>query len=116
MLFDWLVTGQVVPWNPAGSVKGPRHSVKKGRTPVLEGEQARALLNSIDPGTIIGLRDRAMIAMMVFSFARISAVVGMNVEDYHQDGNAGSSASTKRAARSTPFRPTTRRKNISTPI
>ena len=66
--------------NPAASVKGPKHVVKKGRTPVLEGDQARTLLNSIDPSTIIGLRDRAMIAMMIYSFARVSAVVGMNVD------------------------------------
>jgi site-specific recombinase XerD len=35
MLFDWLVTGQVVPFNPASSVRGPKFSVKRGKTPVL---------------------------------------------------------------------------------
>ncbi len=44
MLFDWLVTGQVVPVNPAHSVRGPRHSVSKGVTPVLSSEEASALL------------------------------------------------------------------------
>src|SRR4051812_22185755 len=47
MLFDWLVTGQVVPVNPAASVKAPRHVVKKGKTPVLSAEDARKLLDSI---------------------------------------------------------------------
>src|SRR5271165_7198028 len=41
MLFDWLVTGQVVATNPAHSVRGPKHVVKTGKTTVLTGEQAR---------------------------------------------------------------------------
>jgi site-specific recombinase XerD len=80
-LFDWLVTGQVVSVNPAGSVRGPRHVVKSGKTPVLEPEEARALLDSIDVTTPIGLRDRALIGLMVYSFARIGAALGMKVED-----------------------------------
>lgn len=86
MLFDYLVTGQVVPMNPASAVRGPKHVVKRGRTPVLRSEQARQLLNSIDTTTIIGLRDRAIIGVMVYSFARVGAVVGMKMEDYYQNG------------------------------
>ncbi len=86
MLFDWLVTGQVVPANPAASVRGPKYVVKKGKTPVLKAEQARQLLDSIDTSTIAGLRDRALIGVMVYSFARVSAVIGMRVEDYYQNG------------------------------
>lgn len=86
MLFDWLVTGQVVPMNPASSVRGPKYVVKKGKTPVLTAGQARQLLDSIDIGSIVGLRDRALIGVMVYSFARVSAVVGMKVEDYYQNG------------------------------
>jgi site-specific recombinase XerD len=82
-LFDWLVTGQVMPVNPAYSVRGPAHSVKEGKTPVLAAEEARALLDSIEVTTIGGLRDRALIGMMVFSFARIGAVLGMKVEDVY---------------------------------
>jgi site-specific recombinase XerC len=67
-LFDWLVMGQVVPLNPAASVRGPAHSVRKGKTPVLDPAEARALLDSIDVTTPIGLRDRALIALMVYSF------------------------------------------------
>lgn len=85
-LFDWLVTGQIVPINPAGSVRGPSHSVKRGKTPVLAPEEARRLLDSIDVTTPAGLRDRALIALMVFSFARIGAALRMRVEDaYVQD-------------------------------
>jgi site-specific recombinase XerD len=80
-LFDWLVTGQVVPVNPAGSVRGPRHVVTSGQTPVLDPVEARALLDSIDVSTHAGLRDRALIGLMVYSFARIGAALGMMVED-----------------------------------
>jgi hypothetical protein len=56
-LFDWLVTGQVVPVNPAASVRGPRHVVTSGQTPVLDPIEARALLDSIDTASVVGLRD-----------------------------------------------------------
>jgi site-specific recombinase XerC len=69
-LFDWLVTGQVVPVNPAASVRGPRHVVTAGQTPVLDPAEARALLDSIDTPNVVGLRDRALIGLMVYSFAR----------------------------------------------
>jgi integrase/recombinase XerD len=83
MLFDWLVTGQIIPTNPAQSVRGPRHSVSKGATAVISSPEARGLLDSIDAATIVGLRDRALIAVMAFTFARVSAVVGLKVEDYY---------------------------------
>ncbi len=82
-LFDWLVTGQIVPHNPAASVRGPSHSAKQGKTPVLDTSEARQLLDSIDVTTPIGLRDRALIALMVFSFARIGAALAMRVEDVY---------------------------------
>jgi site-specific recombinase XerD len=82
MLFDWLVTGQVVPVNPAQSVRGPRHSVSKGITPVLSSEEATALLSGMDVSSVVGLRDRAIIAVMTYTFARVGAVVALNVEDY----------------------------------
>jgi len=98
MFFDWMATGRVVEGNPAAPVRGPKHVVKKGKTPVLSAEDARKLLDSIptrvgpdpEPGQedkrppdLIGLRDRALIAVMAFSFARIGAVLGMRVQDYH---------------------------------
>lgn len=82
-LFDWLVVGQIVPHNPAASVRGPSHTTKKGRTPVLDATEARQLLDSIDVSTPIGLRDRALIALMVFSFARVGAALTMRVEDVY---------------------------------
>jgi site-specific recombinase XerD len=86
MLFDWLVTGQVVPANPAWSVRGPKHVVRRGKTPVLSAAEARTLLDSIDVSALSGLRDRALVGLMVYSFARISAAVGVDVEDYFQQG------------------------------
>jgi integrase/recombinase XerD len=86
MLFDWLVTGQVVPHNPATSVRGPKHVVKRGTTPVLDPDQARELIDSVDTSTLAGLRDRALIGVMVYSFARVSAAVSMRVEDYFPEG------------------------------
>jgi site-specific recombinase XerD len=80
-LFDWLVTGQVIPTNPAGSVRGPSHVVKSGKTPVLAPEEARVLIDKIEITTPAGLRDRTLIGLIVFSFARIGAALGMKVEE-----------------------------------
>jgi site-specific recombinase XerC len=82
-LFDWLVTGQIVPVNPAASLRGPRHVVTCGQTPVLDPAEARALLDSINVSTHAGLRDRALIGLMVYSFARIGAALGMVLEDVY---------------------------------
>jgi integrase/recombinase XerD len=83
MLFDWLVIGQVIPANPAHSVRGPRHSVSKGSTPVLSSEEATALLTGMDVSSVVGLRDRAIIAVMTYTFARVGAVVALTGEDYY---------------------------------
>lgn len=83
MLFDWLVVGQVIAVNPASPVRGPKYSVKKGKTAVLSAEEARKLLDSIDPSSHVGLRDRALIALMVYTFARIGAALKMKVEDVY---------------------------------
>ena len=85
-LFDWLVVGQVMPINPASSVRGPQHVVTGGKTPVLDPAEARALLDSIDTSTPVGLRDRALIAIMAYSFARVSAALSMKVEDVYTQG------------------------------
>jgi site-specific recombinase XerD len=87
MLFDFLVTGQIVPMNPAASVRGPKHVVKRGRTPVLKADQARNLIDSIKTDSVVGLRDRAIIGLMIFTFARVSAMVHMEVGDYYENGH-----------------------------
>jgi integrase len=83
MLLDWLVVGQVIAVNPASPVRGPKYSVKKGKTAVLSAEEARKLLDSIDPSSHIGLRDRALIALMVYTFARVGAALQRKVEDVY---------------------------------
>ncbi len=83
---DWLVTGHVLKVNPAHAVRGPRLQQQEGKTPVLEREQARALLSAIETDTVVGLRDRALISVMLFAFARVGAVVKMRVKDYEGAG------------------------------
>ena len=85
-LLDYLVVGQVLPTNPATPVRGPKHVVKRGKTPVLSPAEARTLLDSINLSRPSGIRDRALLATMVYSFARVGAVISMNVEDYYQQG------------------------------
>ena len=89
MLCDWLVVNQVLPVNPAAAVRGPKHVVTKGSTPVLSPAEARKLLDHIDTGTLAGLRDRALFSVMLYSFARVSAVLGMRRGDYFQQGSRG---------------------------
>ncbi len=83
MLFDWLVVGQVLAVNPAAAVRGPKYVVRTGKTPVLAATEARQLLDSIDTKTVVGLRDRALIGLLVFTFARIGAALGMTVADVY---------------------------------
>jgi integrase/recombinase XerD len=89
MLFDWMVVGQVIEQNPAHAVRCPKYVMKKGKTPVLTGEEARALIDSIDTGSLIGKRDRALIALMTYAFARVGAALNMKVEDYFVIGRRG---------------------------
>jgi site-specific recombinase XerD len=89
MLFDWLVVGHVLDVNPAHAVRGPKYSQKKGKTPVLDREEARALIAAIDTSSLTGLRDRAPIGVMVYTFARVGAVLQMNVGDYLSQGRRG---------------------------
>lgn len=89
MLFDWMVVGQVIPSNPAHAVRGPKHSQKKGRTPALNADEARELLGSIDASSLPGLRDRTLIGLMTYTFARVGAAVAMRVEDYFVQGRRG---------------------------
>ena len=74
MFFDWLVVGHITDVNPTRAVRGPRHSPQKGKTPVLSAEEARLLLDSIETDTVIGLRDRALIGLMVYTFACVGVL------------------------------------------
>jgi integrase/recombinase XerD len=89
MLFDWMVVGQVIPTNPAHAVRGPKHSQRRGKTPVLQADEARTLIDSIDVSSLPGLRDRALIGLMVYTFARVGAAISMKVEDFFVQGRRG---------------------------
>ena len=86
MLFDWLITGQVMSTNPASVVRGPKHVVKIGKTPVLDANEWRQLIDAIPTDTARDLRDRALIATLTYSFARIGAALKMKVEDLRPQG------------------------------
>ncbi len=86
MLCDWLVVGQVIPANPASSVRGPKHVVRTGKTPVLEGAEWRRLIDAIPTENVRDLRDRALIATLTYSFARIGAALAMRIEDLRPQG------------------------------
>jgi integrase/recombinase XerD len=102
-LFKWLVIKQVVPENPALNVQGPKFSRTVGITPIMEAEQVRQLLDSIpvvrkvkvtgkhgggykEVADVKGLRDRAAIAIMGYTFARVSALVGVKLGEYRIEG------------------------------
>lgn len=85
-LFDFLVTRQIVTMNPAASVRGPKIVMRKGKTPVLSAEETGHLLHSIPTDSLTGLRDRALIGVLAYSIARVSAVISMNGEDYFPQG------------------------------
>jgi integrase/recombinase XerD len=86
MCLDYLVTGGILPTNPAMNVRGPKLVAAKGVTPVLDDDQVLDLLESIDTSTIAGLRDRALLGVMLFSWARVSAVCGLRIKDYESSG------------------------------
>ena len=75
--------------NPAAAVRGPKHVVTKGATPVLSPAEARRLLEAIDTAALAGLRDRALVSVMLYSFARVSAVIAMRRQDYFRQESRG---------------------------
>jgi integrase len=87
MMFDWLIVGQVAPSNPASALRGPKHVVKTGKTPVLDGKEWRKLIDAIPADTVRDLRDRALIATLTYGFARIGAALNLRVEDLQSKGS-----------------------------
>ena len=92
-----------MPTNLAGSVRGPSHVVKVGKAPVLAPEEARTLLDSIDATAHACLRDRALIGLTVYSFARIGAALGMKVEDMFTQNRSLWVRLPEKGARTTPM-------------
>jgi len=86
MLFSWLVEKGVLSINPAREVKTERFSRSEGKTPAFSAEEMAQLFSSIEASTLIGQRDRAFLAVMAYTFARVSAVASLKVKDYAQRG------------------------------
>jgi integrase len=75
MLCNYLVVPGVLRMNPAAAVRGPKHSAKRGKKPVLTGAEARAFLASIETDSVLGLRDRAVLGVMVYTFGRVGRTI-----------------------------------------
>jgi integrase/recombinase XerD len=84
--FDVLVVRHVVILNPAASVRAERYAVVEGKTPEISPKQARDLLKSVDASTIVGLRDRAIIAVLIYTAARVGAVAKLTLKSLKSDG------------------------------
>ena len=85
--FDALVSRHAVMLNPAASVRGPRLQVVEGKTPEIGVKPARTLLNSIEVSNVVGLRDRAIIGILVYTAARVGAVADLNRADFYDAGS-----------------------------
>jgi integrase/recombinase XerD len=85
-LFDQMVVDQVIATNPAATVRGPRFSAKQGVTPILTDTETRKLFNSLDTSHVVGLRDRAILSVLVYAVARVGAVTAMQVRDFYPQG------------------------------
>jgi len=85
--FDQLVTRHAIILNPAASVRGERHQVIEGKTPEITIEQARRLLRSVNLTHVVGLRDRAVIGILIYTAARIGAVSKLRRRDFYDTGD-----------------------------
>jgi site-specific recombinase XerD len=86
MMFSWLTEKGILAINPAREVKTPKFSRTEGKTPAFSTEEVQKVLNSIDTSHVVGHRDKALLATLAYTFARIGAVVNLKVEDYFQTG------------------------------
>ena len=107
MLCSWLTEEGVLAMNPAREVKTEKFSRTEGKTPAFVEGEVQALLDAIDTFTHVGLRDRALLGTLAYIFARIGAVVKLEVEDY-----GFWSASEKRAGKKKSFPSKTARSAI----
>jgi site-specific recombinase XerD len=86
MLFSWLTEKGVLAMNPAREVKTERFSRTEGKTPAFVEGEVQRLLGAVDASTHAGLRDRALLGVLAYTFARIGAVVNLKIEDYYPSG------------------------------
>ena len=84
LLFDHLLDQGVVEANPAARAKPPRLERESSHTPVFEEEEIKAFLGTIKPDSLLDIRDKALFSVLFYSWARVSALVILKVEDYYQ--------------------------------
>jgi site-specific recombinase XerD len=91
---DFLTERGALPYNPARSVRTERLVVREGKTPVFSRDDGRRLFASLDAeaatGDLLALRDRALMAVMLYGFVRVGAAVGMRVRDFEDEGEHAS--------------------------
>src|SRR3954454_7485587 len=85
--FDLLVVRHVVVLNPAASVRAERYSTVEGKTPEIGTKQARDLLKAVDVSGIVGLRDRAILGVLIYTAARVGAVAKLTMKSFQSDGS-----------------------------
>jgi len=112
-LFDWLQSGGVLGFNPAEPVKGPKHIQREGSTPILTAEEATEFIEGLPTGSVKDRRDKAIIGVLTYTFARVSAITEMKRKDYYQPADAGKCGCGRRAGNSETSRSTTRPKTTS---
>ena len=86
-LFDELVTRHAVVLNPALSVRTERVEVIEGKTPEITAKQVRKLFATIDTSHVVGLRDRAIVGILVYTAARVGAVAKIRHGDFYDAGD-----------------------------
>jgi site-specific recombinase XerD len=84
--FDTLVVRHAVVINPAASVRGPKLKVTVGKTPAADADQARRVLKVIRTADVVGLRDRAIIATLIYTACRVGAVAKLQRKHFYTDG------------------------------
>ena len=83
---DLLVNRHLILLNPAATVRGERYQTVEGKTPEISREQARTLLASIDTSRPVGLRDKSIIGVLIYTAARAGAVANLTLQDFAWDG------------------------------
>ena len=83
LLFNNLLQRGLLDLNPAAEATVDRHNPQSSHTPVFDNAEINLFLQSIQPTSLIGLRDKALFTTMAYSWARVSAIIALNVEDYY---------------------------------
>jgi site-specific recombinase XerD len=86
MLFAWFVEKGITDRNPVREVKTAKFSRGEGKTPAFSVEEIKQLFASFDTESVVGLRDRALIGVMAYTFARVDAATSLRIRDYGQQG------------------------------